>query len=320
MRATWNGLDRDAWDALHRTAAASLQQDWAYGEALSALGTRCLRAWVDDGGAPVCAAQFLVRKVAAIASIALCSHGPVWAHGATPDVGADAAAGTAPARRAEALRAIRASVPLRRPRVLLWTPDRPLAECAGFARAPRVMTGGSTVRIDLRREPAALRAAMHGKWRNRLAAAERSALKVVRVGGKPAQYRWLLERELAQRERRGYIALPDGFVEAWQVARRGPGGEDPVLTLRADLGRDAVAGMMFLVHGAAATYHVGWVGDAGRELGAHNLLLWHGLLALRERGVRSLDLGGVDTGRGAGLARFKIGTGGDVVTFGGTWA
>jgi hypothetical protein len=35
--------------------------------------------------------------------------------------------------------------------------------------------------------------------------------------------------------------------------------------------------------------------------------------------VRSLDLGGVDTARGAGLARFKIGSGGAVVTLAGTY-
>jgi hypothetical protein len=322
MRATWNGLERDAWMRLHRTAAAALQQDWAYGEAMGALGTECLRAWVDDGGEPVAAAQFLVRRIGGLLPVALCSHGPVWAPGTTPE------------RQAEALRTIRASAPLRWPRALLFTPDAPLEACTGFARLRRVMTGHSTVRLDLTLAPDALRAAMHGKWRNRLAAAERSALKVARVGAKPAQYRWLLDHELAQRRRRGYIALPDGFVEAWQTAVGGAGGAggvgakagrpaadrgEPVLTLRADLGRDAAAGMLFLVHGEAATYQIGWVGDAGRELGAHNLLLWHAMLELRERGVRTLDLGGVDTARGAGLARFKLGTGGEVVTLAGSY-
>lgn len=319
MRATWNGLERDAWMRLHRTAAAALQQDWAYGDAMGALGTECLRAWVHEGGEggePVAAAQFLVRRIGGLLPVALCSHGPVWAPGTTPE------------RQAVALQAIRASAPLRWPRALLCTPDAPLADCTGFARLRRVMTGHSTVRIDLALEPDALRAAMHGKWRNRLAAAERSALKVERVGAKPAQYRWLLDHELAQRRRRGYIALPDGFVEAWQAAVGGGGARagrpaadrgEPVLTLRADLGRDAAAGMMFLVHGEAATYQIGWVGEAGRELGAHNLLLWHAMLELRGRGVRTLDLGGVDTARGAGLARFKLGTGGEVVTLAGSY-
>ncbi|MCX7229824.1 MAG: GNAT family N-acetyltransferase [Burkholderiales bacterium] len=323
MRATWSGLERDAWMRLHRTAAAALQQDWAYGDAMGALGTECLRAWVDEGGEPVAAAQFLVRRIGGLLPVALCSHGPVWAPGTIPE------------RQAAALQALRASAPLRWPRALLYTPDAPLADCTGFARLRRVMTGHSTVRIDLALEPDALRAAMHGKWRNRLAAAERSALKVERVGAKPAQYRWLLDHELAQRRRRGYIALPDGFVEAWQAAAGGGAGGragggarsakgaadlgEPVLTLRADLGRDVAAGMMFLVHGEAATYQIGWVGEAGRELGAHNLLLWHAMLELRGRGVRTLDLGGVDTARGAGLARFKLGTDGEVVTLAGSY-
>jgi hypothetical protein len=319
MRAIWNGLERDAWMRLHRTAAAALQQDWAYGDAMGALGTECLRTWVHEGGEggePVAAAQFLVRRIGGLLPVALCSHGPVWAPGTTPE------------RQVAALQAIRASAPLRWPRALLYTPDAPLAACTGFARLRRVMTGHSTVRLDLASEPDALRAAMHGKWRNRLAAAERSALKVERVGAKPAQYRWLLDHELAQRRRRGYIALPDGFVEAWQAAVGGGGARagrpaadrgEPVLTLRADLGRDAAAGMMFLVHGEAATYQIGWVGEAGRELGAHNLLLWHAMLELRGCGVRTLDLGGVVTARGAGLARFKLGTGGEVVTLAGSY-
>lgn len=305
MQVTWTPPDRDAWDRLHRTSAASLQQHWAYGDAMRALGTTCLRARVDDAGGTVGLAQFLVRRIGGLVPLALCSHGPVWSAALTD------------AQRAQALQAIGRSVPLRRPRALLYTPDGERAAAEGMQALRRVMTGHSTVRLDLAAPADTLRAAMNGKWRNRLAAAERSALKVARVGVKPAQYRWLLERELAQRGRRGYIALPDGFVEAYQAASGA--GDEPVLTLRADLGRDAVAGMMFLVHGDAATYQIGWVGDAGRELGAHNLLLWHGVQALQGRGVRSLDLGGVDTARGAGLARFKIGTGGQVVTLAGTY-
>ena len=40
---------------------------------------------------------------------------------------------------------------------------------------------------------------------------------------------------------------------------------------------------------------------------------------LRERGVRKLDLGGVNTTRSAGIARFKMSTGGEVLTCAGTF-
>jgi len=310
MQVIWTGLERTTWDALHRTAAASLQQDWAYGEAMQALGTRCLRAAVMQDERLVGIAQFLVRRIGGVAALALCSHGPVWS------------ADLSSTDREAACRLLKRSAPVRWPRAILLTPDAVSADAAGVSRLIRVMTGHATVRIDLTQEAAALRAAMHGKWRNRLAAAERSTLKVHKVGGKPAQYRWLLDRELAQRSEKRYIALPDGFVEAWQVAcgQAGRDGRaDALLTLRADLGRDAVAGMLFLIHGEAATYQVGWVGDAGRDLGAHNLLLWQGMQMLKAQGIRMLDLGGVDTARGAGIARFKIGSGGEVMMLAGTY-
>lgn len=301
MHIDWNPSDPAPWMDLHGNAVAALQQDWHYGEAMRVLGTQVLRALITDGGTPIGIAQCLVRRVGGVFGLALCTHGPVWSDRATPS------------QRQIACRLLRRTLPQSWPRLLLITPDATEPAQAGLSGRPRVMTGHATVRLDLTQGEQSLRAAMNGKWRNRLAAAERSALTVHRVGSKPAQYRWLLERELAQRQSRRYIALPDGFVEAWQAQ----GGR--MLTLRADLGRDAVAGMLFLIHGQAASYQIGWVGDGGRDLGAHNRLLWQGMLELGQQGVRQLDLGGVDTGRGAGLARFKIGTGGDVMTLAGTY-
>lgn len=92
-----------------------------------------------------------------------------------------------------------------------------------------------------------------------------------------------------------------------------------ILTLRADMGRDRIAAMMFLIHGEAAIYHVGWTTDKGRDLHAHNLLLWKAIEELKSRGIRKLDLGGVNTIRSAGIARFKMSTGGEVITLSGTY-
>ena len=82
---------------------------------------------------------------------------------------------------------------------------------------------------------------------------------------------------------------------------------------RADLKRDAAAGMLFLIHGRRATYHVGWTSEEGRANAAHNLILWTAMKELKARGVAVLDLGGVNTQSGAGIARFKLETGGDVL-------
>ena len=40
----------------------------------------------------------------------------------------------------------------------------------------------------------------------------------------------------------------------------------PGFRFRADLGRERVAAMLYLIHGQAASYQVGWSSDKGREL------------------------------------------------------
>ena len=48
-------------------------------------------------------------------------------------------------------------------------------------------------------------------------------------------------------------------------------------------------------------------------------MLWQAIEALQQRGVRLLDLGGVNTQRSAGIARFKMSTGGKVITYAGSY-
>lgn len=318
---------RAAWDKAHAAARAPLQQHWAYGSALQGFGARCLRCMVMQGDQALALAQFLVRRYAGLLEIALCTRGPVWLD--TVDSPSAALTDQQRALRRAAHRLIRRELPLRGLRLVMFSPDLTDAEDAGVDRLQRVMTGYATVLLDLQDEPEQLRQRLPRNWHNRLNAAEASALKVERVGNKPSQYQWLLDREQALQQTRGYRALPKTFIPAYQAAyqtthKDSPGTANPnkaeaLFTLRADLDRTAVAGMMFLRHGDAATYHVGWSDAAQRLPGAHNLLLWQAMLQLRQAGVRRIDLGGVNTGRSAGVARFKIGTGGDVEVLAGTY-
>jgi lipid II:glycine glycyltransferase (peptidoglycan interpeptide bridge formation enzyme) len=52
---------------------------------------------------------------------------------------------------------------------------------------------------------------------------------------------------------------------------------------------------------------------------AHHLILWKAMEELKSRGIRVLDLGGVNTVRSEGIARFKMRTGGQVLTLAGTY-
>lgn len=305
MTVSWNDTPRAVWDAAHAAAAASYQQDWAYGVALKAMspGVDVLRATMRRAdGSLLALAQVAARPFAMVARFALCTHGPVW-------IGEVSAK-----EKREAYRLLKLSLPLRWPRLLVLTPDEPAND--GLKGLHRVMTGDATVLIDLTKDEDALRAAMEGGWRNRLSKAERSDLQVQKAGVKPAQYRWLLDAESKQRVKRGYRAMPVEMTERWQDAKADGANGDKgagLAVYRADLKRDAAAGMLFLVHGRRATYHVGWTSDEGRTNAAHNLILWTAMKDLKARGVAVLDLGGVNTQSGAGIARFKLETGGDVL-------
>ena len=306
MKVTWDAIDAATWDAHHARTGAALQQDWAYGACMKILGVHVLRAWVTRDSAPIALAQFIVRYFGGqLASMALCSLGPVWLAPVT-------------AKEKElAYQALKKTIPLNNLRLVLFTPAQEAGVDLGLSPWRRVMTGQSTVVIDISKSVDDLRAGLDRRWRLPLAHAEKSDLKIHRVGTNPGQYRWLLDAEIQQREKRGFIGLPLQFFDLYVQSRQQPSKN--ILTMRADIGRDRVAGMMFLIHGESATYQVGWTSEEGREQNAHHLILWHAIEELQSRGVRVLDLGGVNTIRSAGVARFKISTGGRVVTYAGSF-
>jgi hypothetical protein len=305
MKVEWGTQDMNAWDTAHAQAAGPLQQDWAYGSTMLVSGGTVIRAVIQADGQSLGLAQCVVRRFGNFGGVALCTRGPLWL---SPLSGKD---------KAHAYRLLRQSLPVKGLRFLFVTPNEPISEDVGLSPFKRVMTGYSTALLDLSPSMADLRAGLEKRFRHRVGGAEKSELTVHRVGTNVGQYRWLMDAEQLQRDNRGLQGMPLHFVDAYIASRKQPGHN--VLTLRADIGRDRVAGMMFLLHGQAATYQIGWTSDAGRDAHAHNLLLYKGMEALKERGIRSLDMGGINTGRSAGIARFKISTGARVVTFAGTY-
>ena len=305
MKVDWGAQDMAAWDQAHAAAAAPLQQDWAYGSTMVSVGARVLRASVHADGVPVAQAQFIVRQFAKYVSLALCTRGPLWLQ----DLSAK--------DKATAYKEMRHSLPVKGLRFMMVTPNEALDDKLGLPAVRRIMSGYSTVMLDISQPMDVLRAQLDKRWRHRLGGAEKSELNVQRMGTNPGQYRWLLDAEMQQRAERNIDGMPLVWFERYAESRKQPSRN--LMSLRADVGRDRLAGMMFLIHGEAATYQVGWTSDAGRDLHAHNLMLWRAIEELRERGVRSLDLGGVNTQRSAGIARFKMATGGTVTQLAGSY-
>lgn len=307
MNITWNNCPRDKWELFHHQSGASLQQSWVYGEALRTLGVRIDRAAIWDGDQLLAIAQFMTRRILGYISLSSCTRGPVWQ------------ASLPASQRRLAWQQVRRSLPTRALRATVYSPDRPADEAVAEETAGRwrVMTGYSTVMLDLRQELPALRAGLDGKWRNRLVKAENDASLTARVEASLPECRRLLQRETQQRAEKRFLGLPTDFIEAYIAA--GTRRESTFAVSYAQTGKQTVAAMLFLVHGSTATYHLGWADETGRKANAHNLLLWRGMEHLRKIGVERLDLGGVNTQALPGISRFKLGTGGQVLTLAGTY-
>lgn len=268
---------------------APLQAAHLYGALAQAAGRKVWRGEILLGGGRIGLVQALGRG-----GLWLCSRAPVFAPGLSEDL-----------RRA-ALRRLARHLP----GVTIATPE---AGLRGFGLVPLV-TPRTHALWDLTGPEADLRAALAGKWRNRLAAAERAGLRLC----PEPDPGWLVAREAGQRRERGYRGLPAGFLAGWGAAAPGQ-----VLALSARSGAagkagEALAGVVVVVHGGAANYHLGWSGPEGRAVGAHNYLLWQAALRLRARGVGQLDLGDVNSEAGAGLMHFKLGTGARLHALGAT--
>lgn len=270
-----------------------LQQSWAYGEVIEGLGGKVRRLEVRDGDRILAMCQCLRRRIGL--PVTLINRGPVWHDGV------DAI------QRGAALGFLRIRL---QGLVLVTPPDQATADSLRASRFRQVMTPSTLAILTLDDQ---MRSRLHGKWRNRLNAAERSSLDV-RTNSDAGLIRWLLATDAQQQRTRGYRSLPAAFSEAWLRER-----PSDILVFTAFGRRAPVAAMLFLVHGRTATYHVGWTGAAGRAASAHHLLLWSACQHFHNRGLRHLDLGTIDTENAPALARFKLGTGATPVPTGGTW-
>ena len=313
---THNKLSPVQWDAalLHSPAPTAYQQSSAYAAAALALGARIERFAImrRDSDTPIALAQIHIKRVFRLYTIALCMRGPIWCAPVSNE------------EKEEVIQLLTSEISKMNsfPRAILWMPETENHEAMRTMKMRRVMTGYHTVMLDLTQREEALLAAQDGKWRNRLRAAQKSGLSITHGGKtpKPAKYGWLLEKEIEQSARIGYAALTPALVPAFQAAAPSDKADNLCYVQATDPshGTEPVGAMLFLLHGRTATYHIGWASEEGKAKNIHNLLLWEALLALKKRGIHWLDLGGVSDDS-SGIKRFKLGTGGKVMSLAGTY-
>ncbi len=290
------------WErGLARAPTSLWQQSWAYGSAARQYGRTVDRFEIRVEGAQIGLVQTIGRLAfGGRVGLRHALGGPVWRPAAPPFA------------RAQALRALKRQ--LGGPgRLLLVTPDRCDQEEGMLERAGlrRVMTGYTTARLEVATDPDRQCAGLRKSWRYVLRHPPRDLEpRVIAAGSDPCALDAALAEVERTRRARGYgaVALP--------IVRRAARDGKALLAL-GSVGDTVEAVMLIVRHGSAATYQSGWSSREGRRLRAHEHLLWSALGALRQQGVRMLDLGGLDVP--AGIRAFKLATGAVPVTLPGTY-
>lgn len=227
------------------------------------------------------------RRLPVIGSVNLISRGPVW---------------SADTLRSDFLERVRDEV--RGPLAI----NAPIGiDAPGF----RLVAGAELAILDMK-DHSEMRARLHQNWRNQLKKAERSSLCVIDQPVDAQKHKWFLEAEQMQQKLRKYRGHPPGFILAYATANKGQARLYTAL-----LEGEPVAAMLVLKHGLMATYQSGVTTEQGRNLCAHNLILWRIMTDLQKRGIRQLDLGRADLSDG--LTRFKTRAGARIEKLPGTY-
>ena len=306
----WNDASQAEWrDLLAACGRSAVEQCWGYGEASAATGFTVDRGViVNDDDTPCGLVQAFTKRFLGVATVTQIIRGPLWI-GEPPSL--------------ETQRPILAHLRRRftkgRLRFVYWLPemiDTPEARrIMRTVKLRRVMTGYASAWVDLDPPAEALKAGLSGPWRNQLRRAEKEKLSmVVSNGGQDLDA--LLSRHDENRKKRGFGGPNGRFIRA---LIEGTSDRQDAVVVTARQAKQPVAGVLVLRHGRSATYYAGWTSDEGRAVHAHNALLWRAMTHLQKAGVTWLDVGGLDTTNAAGIARFKLGLGGEVFTLAGSY-
>jgi hypothetical protein len=301
--------DRDAYEALLAQAPYStLLQCWAWGEAKAEIeGWRPRRAVITVEDEPVAVVQVLEKSIGP-SRIGRLNRGPIWLNA---DLAVDARAKVMTALR-RPWRWFRAGALLAAPELLAGDESTAMLRRLGFR--PRSAPVWGSAWVELGGAELQLRKSLAGKWRNMLVNAEKAELSVEVMAG-AAGIDWLMPRHQAMMAEKGFAGISPDLARA--LARHGQ--SDQMLTLVARAGGEDASAVLLARHGTAATYLVGWNGEAGRRLRGNHLLLWRAMLELKQRGCARLDLGGIDSTLTPGVAAFKRGLNGREYALAGEW-
>ncbi len=168
-------------------------------------------------------------------------------------------------------------------------------------------SGGKTILMDMTPSIDDLRAGMTSHWKRNLKAAEKNGLEIIEGEAEELFDRFIpIHQEMASRKNFVVNANPQQFR---QVQSRLP---EP-LRMKVLLCMSAeglCAGAIYSHLGTGASYMFGATSTIGKKSMGSYLLQWKTLQALKEKGISTYDLNGIDPVANHGTYQFKRGLAG----------
>lgn len=309
LTIAWDGVNERQWDAwMERISPFPIEQTWSYGQAFAGVTPyQPVHGVIYDKKLPVAIVQVVEWRIFKFLRIAKIVRGPLFFEKVSDD------------QRTKVLELIYQRYSFWNFDLLFWTPESslcdPIIKTFNKMRMRKVVTGYSSVLLDLGQTEETLLSQMDSKWRNQLKKSEKQGLKI-KLAHQGDTLDWLLKRHEESRKSKRLRMPASPFISAISLTIRNKQG---TLIFTANKNRQPVSGILVFKHGRTATYYVGWNSEEGRLLNANNLLLWFAIKELKGRGVKWFDLGGVDGFSMAGVSRYKMGLGGNLYTLAGTY-
>jgi len=304
FRITWNKHSRTQWDGMFAACKRpSLTQSSTYALAMHDLqGLKADLGIIRFDNKPIGLVVAHGKPVFGTPGSQTIYRGPLWVHEEIPGE-----------MQTLALALLRKRYRLRNARPVTFHPelaDTPAHHAqlvgAGFRR---ITEGYQTIWLDLSQTLEDLRAGQHQNWRNSLVQGERAGLTII-DDQQCTRLNWLIAQHAEHMELGGYRGASGGLLQALHQHANANAG---LHLLIAERHGEPLSGLLLARHGSAATYLVGWTGDAGRAARATHVLLWEAVQRLKADGAAWFDLGGISVDA-PGVARFKRGLGGAETT------
>ena len=176
----------------------------------------------------------------------------------------------------------------------------------GFRRAKSLFWESTQIDLTLGEEQ--LFKNLKGDWRNSLRKSIKNKLELKKTINRN-DFDWLIDQYEGFKKNKNIVGVSKDLLYAlyYQMTK-----DQKMHIMLAQYANEPIAGVIIVTHGNGCSYLLGWNGELGRKLKAHNFLLWNAVKEAKNRGELFFDLGGVLSNKKyKSISDFKSGLNGE---------